>query len=57
MSRTPVSTTVDGVMGVSMDLLVAALLGAANAAVSIVCHQDLRLLVRRIRMATSEQAA
>lgn len=51
----PVVLVIDGVMGVSVGLLGAALLGAANAAVGVAFHQGLLLLVRRVRTGPSEQ--
>lgn len=43
----PTLLLVDGVMGASIELLGAALLSAANAAVGVAVHQGILLLVRR----------
>lgn len=45
----------DGVMGVSVDLLAAALLGMVNAAVGVAVHQAVLRLVRRFREGTARQ--
>lgn len=52
----PAVLLVDGVMGVSAGLLVAALAGAVNAAVGVAIHQALLLLVRQVRVSASRQA-
>lgn len=51
----PVLLLVDGVIGISADLLAAALFGAANAAVGVAVHQVLLWLVRRVREGTARQ--
>jgi len=51
----PVLLLVDGVMGISADLLAAALFGAVNAAVGVAVHQGLLWLVRRVRAGTARQ--
>jgi len=51
----PALLLVDGVMGVSAGLLVAALLGAANAAIGVAVHQALLWLVRRLRSGAAGQ--
>ena len=51
----PALLLVDGAMGVSASLLVAALLGAVNAAIGVAVHQALLWLVRRLRPGAAGQ--
>ena len=53
----PVLLLVDGVVGISADLLAAALFGVVNAAVGVAVHQALLWLVRRVRVGTARQPA
>lgn len=51
----PAFLLVDGVIGISADLLAAALFGAVNAAVGVALQQALLWLVRRVRISTPRQ--
>lgn len=53
----PALLIADGVMGISADLLAAALFGAVNAAVGVAVHRVLLGLVRRVRVGASRQRA
>jgi hypothetical protein len=53
----PAVLMVDGVMGLSADLLGPALLGAGNAAVGVGLHQGVLWFVRRLRRRSQQSAS